>query len=52
MKDEPVDMFGIVLFGELRIGKASGLGKEQIKAGHKIHYLTIGDMFGFQNLAE
>ena len=52
MKDEPLDIFGMVLFGELRIGKAQGLGKEQIKAGHKIHYLGIGDMFGFQNLAE
>jgi CRP-like cAMP-binding protein len=27
MKDEILDLFGLVLFGELRIGKAQGLGK-------------------------
>ena len=45
-------MFGIVLFGQLRIGKKAELTREEKNRGEKIHYLKIGDMIGHQNLAE
>ena len=49
---EDVDMFGIVLFGSLRVGDKLELKPEEKARGEKIHYLKIGDMFGHQNLAE
>lgn len=36
MVQEPVDMFGIVLYGDLRIGEDN----------KDAHFLKIGDMFG------
>jgi len=45
-------MFGIVLYGSLRIGKANMLTPDQIKAGQQIHYIKLSEMFGFQNLTE
>ena len=49
---EPVDMFGLVLFGSLRLGSQTKLTDQQTKRGLKIHYFKIGDMFGHQHLAE
>ena len=39
---EPVDMFAIVLYGDLRIGDDN----------KDAYFLKIGDMIGHQNLAE
>ena len=43
---EPVDMFGLVLFGKLRLGSQTKLTDLQTKRGLKINYFKIGDMFG------
>ena len=49
---EPIDMFCIVILGELRVGMESSLTPEQEKEGRKMHYLKLGDMIGHQNLSE
>ena len=51
-KGEPLDYFGILLYGSLRIGEAAKLTPKEVKQGKTIHYLKIGDMIGHQNLAE
>ena len=49
---EQVDMMAIVLYGEIRVGMENLLKPADIKKGKKIHYLSVGDMFGHQNLSE
>ena len=49
---EPIDIFIIVLSGQLRIGKQSVLTTKQQNEGLKIIYLNTADMVGFQNLCE
>ena len=47
MQGEAIDYFGLLLYGELRIGKNSELTEKQIKNGEKIYKLKIGDMIGY-----
>jgi hypothetical protein len=52
VKGEALDYFGLLLYGTLRIGEAAKLTAAEQKQGKTIHFLTIGDMIGHQNLAE
>ena len=45
-KGEPVDFFGFVAYGKLRVGKNPELTPEQQRKGQKIHFVEIGDMIG------
>lgn len=49
---EPIDIFIIVLSGQLRIGKQSILTTKQQNEGMSIIYLNTADMIGFQNVCE
>ena len=51
-KNSPMDQLLWVVYGRMRIGKNAQLTKLQEQKGERIIYLQIGDMLGYQNLAE
>jgi len=51
-KGEAIDMFAVVCFGTLRVGRATSLTDRQKRLGHKINYFKLGEMLGHQNFAE